>query len=63
MEKKEIKNIEELKREIEKRLDKSKFDGHFYFRKKMRPYISEGFILSKLRDFDDYFSCNACFGC
>jgi len=49
-----INNLEELKNSIKQRVNKIKFHPHFYYNLRRRPYLNEGFVISSLKNFDDY---------
>jgi hypothetical protein len=49
-----INSIGALKEEIRQRLDKITFDSHFYDSARKRPYLSEGLVISMLKEFENY---------
>ncbi|MBS3077644.1 hypothetical protein J4233_05225 [Candidatus Pacearchaeota archaeon] len=49
-----IESLDELKEAIKQRLSKIIFDSHFYDSMKKRPYLSEGLVISMLKEFERY---------
>ena len=49
-----VSGIDDLKREIKKRLENIVFRNHFYLQARKRSYLNKSLVIRTLRDFDNY---------